>query len=127
MKTTRLTGSSWDHPRGHAPMVATAATYQQSRQGSVAVEWSPRSLKEFGMASVDALARNYDLIVIDHPHVGTMAESGCAVPLDDVVDASDLELLSRQSPGRSHQSYNYDGHQLGPGYRCCLPGERLAP
>jgi multiple sugar transport system substrate-binding protein len=107
----RLTGSSWDHPRGHAPMVATAARYQEQREGAVAVEWTARSLKDFGMASVDALAHQFDLIVIDHPHIGTMSQSGCALPLDDFIDAAQLELLAAGSPGRSHQSYQFGGHQ----------------
>jgi multiple sugar transport system substrate-binding protein len=107
----RLRGSSWDHPRGHAPMIATAAAYEQVTGGRVEVAWVPRSLKEFGMTSVESLARDFDLIVIDHPHIGVMAESGCVLPLDELIDAGDVADLAEQSPGRSHDSYRYDGHQ----------------
>jgi multiple sugar transport system substrate-binding protein len=107
----RLRGSSWDHPRGHAPMVATAAAYEQAAGGRVEVTWVPRSLKEFGMTSVESLAREFDLIVIDHPHIGVMAESGCVLPLDDLIGADDLADLAEGSPGRSHESYRYDGRQ----------------
>jgi len=92
-------------------MVAAAASYQERREGTVAIEWTARSLKDFGMASVDALARQFDLVVIDHPHTGTMAESGCVVPLDDFIDPAQLELLADGSPGGSHQSYLYGGRQ----------------
>lgn len=107
----QLTGSSWNHERGHAPMVATAAEYERATGGDVRISWSPRSLKEFGVASVEELARQFDLIVIDHPHIGMIAQSGCAVPLDEVVSPAELQLLAAGSPGGSHQSYHYGGHQ----------------
>lgn len=107
----QLAGSSWNHERGHAPMVATAAAYERATGGDVHITWSPRSLKEFGVASVEELARQYDLIVIDHPHIGTIAQSGCAVPFDATVSPAELRLLAAGSPGGSHQSYHYAGHQ----------------
>ena len=111
MAGVRLRGSSWDHPRGHAPMVATAKYFESMSEGRVSIEWVPRTLKEFGMVSVEELAESFDLIVMDHPHIGTMAESGCVVPLDELIDAATLEALAESSPGRSHQSYRYQGHQ----------------
>jgi multiple sugar transport system substrate-binding protein len=105
-----LRGSSWDHPRGHAPMVATAARYEAVSGGAVRVEWVPRSLKAFGSASVDELAREFDLILVDHPHVGAMAQSGAVIALDEMTDAAALAALADGSPGRSHQSYVYEGH-----------------
>lgn len=106
-----LRGSSWDHPRGHAPMVATAREYERIHNGEVSIEWVPRTLKEFGMVSVEALAREFDLVVMDHPHIGTMAESKSVIPLEDYVSAQTLEALAEGSPGRSHQSYRYEGRQ----------------
>jgi len=106
-----LRGSSWDHPRGHAPMVATAAAYESATGGRVSTSWVPRTLKEFGMISVQELARQFDLIVMDHPHIGTMAESGSVVALDELVDTSTWSSLSQRSPGHSHESYHYGGHQ----------------
>jgi multiple sugar transport system substrate-binding protein len=105
-----LRGSSWDHERGHSPMVATAAEYERRCDGAVRIEWKPRSLKAFGTAHVEELAADFDLILIDHPHIGAMAESGAVVPLDELVDADAIAELAAGSPGRSHQSYEYDGH-----------------
>ena len=105
-----LRGSSWDHERGHSPMVATAAEYERHCGGAVRIEWEPRSLKAFGMAHVEELAADFDLILIDHPHIGAMAESGAVVPLDELVDPDAIAELAEGSPGRSHQSYEYDGH-----------------
>jgi multiple sugar transport system substrate-binding protein len=92
-------------------MVATATQFEQLSGGRVSVDWVPRTLKDFGMVSVEELARQFDFIVMDHPHIGTMAESGCVVPLDDVIDEDTLAQLARNSPGASHQSYRYGGHQ----------------
>ena len=79
--------------------------------GRVSIEWVVRSLREFGMLSVQELAHRFDLVVIDHPHIGTMAESGCVVPLDDFVDADTWATIAANSPGGSHESYHYGGHQ----------------
>lgn len=92
-------------------MMATAAAYQSITDAEVSITWEARTLKEFGVLSVEELARRFDLIVIDHPHIGTMAESACVVALDDHVDAATWSSLSDQSPGGSHQSYSYAGRQ----------------
>lgn len=106
---TRLTGSSWGHTRGHDPMVAASQLY--ARDHDVEIEWTPRTLTEFGVLDIGALARQYDLVVIDHPHVGGVAASGSLVPLDEVLGAGRLDGLADGSPGRSHQSYHYQDHQ----------------
>jgi multiple sugar transport system substrate-binding protein len=111
LSMVQLRGSSWNHERGHAPLVATAAEYERMSGGAVQVSWEPRSLKEFGISPVDELARRYDLVVIDHPHIGLIAGTGCAVPIDDIAKPANLDALAAHSPGRSHQSYQYAGHQ----------------
>src|SRR5205814_4655973 len=45
----------------------------------------------------------YDLMVIDHPHVGMAAASGCLLPFDSSIHFDTV--------GRSHESYNYRGKQ----------------
>ncbi len=106
-----LCGSSWRDERGHAPMVATAAEWERITGGTVRIRWEPRSLKDFGVAPVEELARHYDLVVIDHPHIGIIARTGSAVPLEEVAGAAGLAALADGSPGRSHQSYHFDGRQ----------------
>ena len=73
--------------------------------------WERRSLKDFGDAPLDALADEYDVLIVDHPHVGMAAESGCLLPLDTRLDAGVLATLAQQSAGPSHASYFYAGHQ----------------
>jgi multiple sugar transport system substrate-binding protein len=107
---TVLEGCSWGHARGHDPLVATAERFAAER--GVRVNWTPRTLTEFGIADVADLAARYDLVVIDHPHVGAIARNGSLVELDEFVDAATLTGLGERSPGRSHQSYTYGGRQL---------------
>ncbi len=109
MATTSLVGSDWDHVRGHAPLVAAAKAYAAER--SVSVEWVPRTLTEFGVMDIAELAADFDLVVIDHPHVGGVAATDCLVPLDQVLGGERLAMLGLRSPGRSHQSYEFAGHQ----------------
>lgn len=106
---SKLRGITWDHPRGHAPLAAASRAYED-RHG-LRVEWDKRSLKDFGDADLRTLARDYDLVVIDHPHVGEAALSGCLVPFEEIVSPEQLELLSSQSVGPSFGSYRYHGRQ----------------
>lgn len=108
-KRVELTGSSWGHTRGHDPLVAAAAQYSLERP--VDITWTPRTLTEFGVLDVADLADRFDLVVVDHPHVGGVADTGSLVPLDTILDRSSLERVGLRSPGRSHQSYHFAGHQ----------------
>lgn len=105
----RLRGLTWDHPRGYAPLEAASAEY--ARTYGVEVTWERRSLKDFGDAPIDALADAYDLVVIDHPHVGIAASCACFVPFDELLDATALERHASEGVGPSHDSYHYGGRQ----------------
>jgi multiple sugar transport system substrate-binding protein len=95
-----LKGMTWNHPRGYDPMVATALEWEQ--RGGMAIHWDKRSLQDFESFPVEELARQYDLIVIDHPHVGQVTAEGSLAPLDPLADAF---------IGGSYPSYAYDGQQ----------------
>lgn len=96
---------TWDHPRGYDPLMACSAAWE-ARTG-VRIEWERRTLQDFESFPVAELAERYDLIVIDHPHVGQITREGCLVPLDDGMDVRSLES---QYVGRSLASYVWDGH-----------------
>jgi multiple sugar transport system substrate-binding protein len=104
-----LHGITWDHPRGYAPLHASIEQY--AAQTGVRVSWKARSLKDFGDAPIDALARDFDLLIIDHPHMGLGLQSGCLLPLDAHLPPETLAALAAQSAGLSHASYTYGGHQ----------------
>jgi multiple sugar transport system substrate-binding protein len=103
-----LHGMTWNHPRGYDPLVACARIWRE-RTG-VEVVWDRRSLQDFESYPVAELARRYDLIVIDHPHVGQVTREGCLLPLDRPERRAALEVLARQSVGPSFESYRYEGH-----------------
>jgi len=110
MPSLELRGVSWDHPRGHDCMVATAEAYR-AVQPDVHIEWRTRSLQDFADFPVQRLAEDYDLLVIDHPFVGFAAADGCLLPLDEHIDAAVLADQAANSVGPSHRSYHYGGHQ----------------
>lgn len=104
-----LRGMTWSHPRGYDPMVATAAEWR--RRTGVAVEWEKRSLQDFESFPVAELARQYDLIVIDHPHVGEITFDGSLADLDGLVDETARSGIAAGSVGHSYESYTWAGRQ----------------
>jgi len=108
----KLRGMTWDHSRGVDPMLATSARYREMHP-DVEITWEKRSLQAFADRPIGEMAANYDLMVIDHPHVGEVAGSGQLVAFDTLGRDAELEVLASQSVGPSHPSYNFEGHQWG--------------
>ncbi|KSV65561.1 hypothetical protein N183_33795 [Sinorhizobium sp. Sb3] len=104
-----LKGMTWSHPRGYDPMIACSRLWQE-RTG-VTVEWEKRSLQDFETYPVEELARAYDLIVIDHPHVGQITKEKCLAPLDVEGREAERKALADASVGRSYPSYTWQGRQ----------------
>ncbi len=103
----QLKGITWDHPRGYDPLAASQAE-AETRWG-LKVLWEKRSLQEFGDTPLEELAEQFDLLVIDHPHIATAASSACLLPLDPLLPAETLSALAEQSAGPSFASYVYAG------------------
>jgi len=97
-----LRGMTWDHPRGVDGLRASDPLLVE-RHG-VTVEWEARSLLAFGDQHVADFASEFDLMVIDHPHVPDAVRAGALLPLDAIPG---IEQLARESVGRSHESYRY--------------------
>ncbi|MFB9928626.1 extracellular solute-binding protein [Amycolatopsis halotolerans] len=103
---TRLRGLTWDHPRAIDPIVRTSAEYE-ARTG-ISVEWTARSLEEFEDVPLDELADEFDLLAIDHPHVGDAARAGALAPLP-------LEVLENRATayvGPSLRSYVWENRLM---------------
>jgi len=103
-----LRGITWDHERGRDPLLATAARFEDETR--IRVSWDVRSLQGFADASIPQLAETYDLLVLDHPHIGEIVPSGALLPLDEVIDPAFIDDQARDSVGPSHASYEWDGH-----------------
>ncbi|MGJ7038384.1 multiple sugar transport system substrate-binding protein [Shinella sp. BE166] len=104
-----LKGMTWSHPRGYDPMVACSDDWLQKT--GVSIEWDKRSLQDFESFPVEELARRYDLIVIDHPHVGQITAENCLAPLDGPSRKAAFTALAKGSVGKSFPSYNWQGRQ----------------
>jgi multiple sugar transport system substrate-binding protein len=100
---------TWSHPRGYDPMVATSRAWA-ARTG-VEITWEKRSLQDFESFPVRDLAAAFDLIVIDHPHVGQITGENCLVPLDAADREADLAAIAAGGVGASCQSYTWQGRQ----------------
>lgn len=86
-------GLTWDHPRGRDPLVAAAG------HSGIDLTWDVQPLSGFESTPIEQLAEKYDLIVLDHPHLGD------ALPHLQPVD----ELLSGDFVGPSVASYRMNG------------------
>jgi multiple sugar transport system substrate-binding protein len=105
-----LKGMTWSDPRGYDPVVAAAAAFAGLVPG-VRIDWDKRSLQGFESTPVDELAAAYDLMVIDHPHVGAVVAEDCLLPLDRHAPAESLLALEGETVGKSFASYRLAGHQ----------------
>ncbi len=104
-----LKGMTWNHPRGYDPMVACSRRW--FGKTGVNVEWEKRSLQDFETFPVEELARQFDLIVIDHPHVGQITHEKCLLPLDVTGREIERSALAAASVGQSYPSYTWQGRQ----------------
>ncbi len=120
-----LRGMTWDHPRGFDPMVATSAAYAVAHPG-VSITWEKRSLQAFADRPIGEMAQTYDLMVIDHPHVGEVAEAGNLLALDGLRDDA-MAALAAGSVGLSHPSYEFAGRQWALAIDTATPVAALRP
>jgi multiple sugar transport system substrate-binding protein len=105
----KLKGITWDHARGYDPLIASSTLYFKEK--GIQVDWQKRSLTNFGDQSLEALSKQFDLIIMDHPHVGVAEASNCLLPLNDLLSANILNELKNTSAGPSFESYDYHGKQ----------------
>lgn len=111
MTKTTLRGSTWNHDRGLMPLLASSEAYSLLNP-DVEVLWEPRSLQAFADYPVADLAERYDLIVFDHPFVGS-ASQGLLAPLDELIGRENLEAIRDDFVGPSFESYWWAGRQWG--------------
>ena len=97
-------GLTWDHPRGYGALRAAAELQPL-------VDWDTHSLEGFESAPIAEICARYDLVVLDHPHLGEAMAQSCLRPLDEIFDAKDLARIAGASIGRTYDSYHMDGRQ----------------
>jgi multiple sugar transport system substrate-binding protein len=107
--STNLKGMTWDHPRG-LDSVANSNELLRAEVG-VTVEWDARSLLAFGDQPIVEFYNEYDLMIIDHPHVPDAVHAKAVLALEDLLSIEELAILNKTSVGQSHASYQYRGSQ----------------
>lgn len=105
-----MKGITWNHTRGYVPMVATSQRYAELNP-EIQIQWEKRSLQGFADDPIEKLAQEYDFLIIDHPHIGAMAEAGAVLPLDEYLPSDFLHDQYINQMGHAHENYYYSGHQ----------------
>ena len=100
----KLKGITWNHTRGLLPMVATSQRFSELNP-NIEISWEKRSLQEFADASIDDLAKRFDLLVIDHPWTGFGAQTNAILPLSDYLSMEYIKDQEMNTVGRSYGSY----------------------
>ncbi len=110
MENIVLNGITWGHSRGITPLLAGAQRFNELYP-HITIQWHKRSLQEFADFPIEKLVDKYDLLIIDHPWVGTAAATNCVLPLDEYISKDFLQDQLKHTVGYSHQSYEYNQKQ----------------
>ncbi|HWK63349.1 MAG TPA: extracellular solute-binding protein [Rhizobiaceae bacterium] len=97
---------TWDHPRGYNALAAAAAGLDPARDG-LSIAWDKQPLEGFESHPIADLCARYDLVVLDHPHVGEAVEAKCLQPLEEVFGAGTIAELAAAIIGPCLASYRY--------------------
>lgn len=101
---TPFRGLTWDHPRGYAALDRAAA-----EAGGI-IAWDRQPLEGFESAPIEAVCAGYDLVVLDHPHLGDALAAQCLKPLDALLPVETLADIGERTLGPCFQSYEMGGH-----------------
>jgi multiple sugar transport system substrate-binding protein len=93
-----------------SPVTAAAAAWEQSHPDT-SVSVTARPLAAFNDQPITDIARAADLLFIDHPMVGRVAQEDALLPLETLLDRGILADLAADSIGASHASYSWQGSQ----------------
>ena len=107
MSLIELKGMTWDHVRGRDCLIESNDLLIQ--KCGISVSWDARSLLAFGDQHISEFYNDYDLMIIDHPHGPDAVHADAVIPFEELVTASQLDLLEATSVGASHDSYLYQG------------------
>jgi multiple sugar transport system substrate-binding protein len=98
-------GLTWDHPRGYVALAAAAE--KAAAAGKPVVAWSKQPLEGFESHPIADLAARFDLLVLDHPHVGEAVAANCLRPLEDLFTGEEIEGWKAETVGPAMASYEW--------------------
>jgi len=99
---------TWDHPRGYNALAA-ATKLPETVNSGLDIHWDKQPLEGFESHSIADLCARYDLVVLDHPHVGEAISGNCLLSLEDVFGDEIVAALASASIGPSLTSYRFAG------------------
>lgn len=102
---TDYVGLTWDHPRGREALEKASGELR----GGDTIRWEAQPLEGFESAPIDELCERYDLVVLDHPHLGDALAANSIRALDEVFDAADIEAWQAGAVGPTIDSYTMGG------------------
>jgi multiple sugar transport system substrate-binding protein len=105
--TTTWRGLTWDHPRGFNAL--DRAARDAAARNAVSISWETQPLEGFESAPIADLCARYDLLVLDHPHVGEAVEAGCLYPMEEVFGEDVIRSLEQDTVGPCLSSYRFAG------------------
>lgn len=109
-KMRELKGITWGHVRGINPLEAATKEFEEQNP-NIIITWDSRSLEDFENYPIEQLANNYDLIMIDHPFIGTGVHESAIESLDDWIEKDFLQDQKSNSLGGSFESYTWNDKQ----------------
>tara|TARA_B100001123_G_scaffold72806_2_gene81839 strand:+ start:109 stop:1134 length:1026 start_codon:yes stop_codon:yes gene_type:complete len=85
-------------------------------------------LQAFADRPIEEMAYEYDLMVIDHPHVGEASRKELLIEFDKAEKfKNDLSELAINSVGLSHKSYEFNNHQYALAIDAAAPVAAYRP
>ena len=103
MSGAQYRGLTWDHPRGYNALAAAADV------SGGWLHWDKQPLEGFESHPIGELAARYDLLVLDHPHIGEAVAQDCLRPLEDFFTPDELARWAAQTIGPAMRSYDWAG------------------
>jgi multiple sugar transport system substrate-binding protein len=105
-----FSGLTWDHPRGYDAL-AEAARRVNAGRAEPLILWDKQPLEGFESAPITDLTARYDLVVLDHPHIGEAVEADCLRPIDDLFGPEQIAEWRARTVGPAFWSYTWEGRQ----------------
>ena len=101
-------GLTWDHPRGYDALAEAARRVNVERSEPL-IEWDKQPLEGFESAPITDLTSRYDLVVLDHPHIGEAVIEDCLIPLEELFSAEQISTWQSETVGPAFGSYFWSG------------------
>jgi multiple sugar transport system substrate-binding protein len=105
-----FSGLTWDHPRGFDALAEAARRVSAGRAAPL-ITWDKQPLEGFESAPITDLTARYDLVVLDHPHIGEAVEAECLRPVDDLFGPAQIADWRARTVGPAFRSYTWEGRQ----------------